>query len=101
MFLRRGGLRSAKRPIESPVRGPDVPTFLDRVAALPPRVRDGMSMVSIHQIRSATGMAKFDHMSALLMVHHVFLATVTESGTSFVAAGRPTLRSAMNSRPLA
>ena len=63
MFLRRGGLRSAKRPIESPVRGPDVPTFLDRVAALPPRVRDGMSMVSIHQIRSATRMAKIDHMS--------------------------------------
>jgi len=99
MFLRRGGLRSAKRPIESPV-GPDVPTFLDRVAALPPRVRDGMSMVSIHQIRSAPR-TKIDHMSALLMVHHVFLATVTESGTSFVAAGRPTLRSAMNSRPLA
>jgi len=101
MFLRRGALRSAKRPIESPVRGPDVPTFLDRVAALPPRVRDGMSMVSIHQIRSATGMAKIDHTSALLMVHHVFLGTVTESGTSLVAAGRATLRSAMNSRPLA
>jgi hypothetical protein len=45
MFLRRGGLRSAKRPIESPV-GPDLPTFLG-VAALPPRVRDGMSMVSL------------------------------------------------------
>ncbi|MBV8293149.1 MAG: hypothetical protein JOY55_15295 [Mycobacterium sp.] len=83
------------------MRGPDVPTFLDRVAALPPRVRDGMSMVSIHQIRSATGMAKIDHTSALLMVHHVFLGTVTESGTSLVAAGRATLRSAMNSRPLA
>ena len=75
MFLRRLVFDQPRGRLSHRCAGP----MCRRSWTEPPRVGDGMSMVSIHQILSATRMAKIDHMSALLMVHHVFLATVTST----------------------